>query len=210
MAGFMVCRVRHWALLALSFAALVLSGCAAPPVSARVTSFQHWPAGVEGQTYRFVEASAGQKNNLEYLSYQDLVRAAIGVTGLVEAREGERARFDVAFRYSALPSQQMVRQPFQPQPFFHGGFYGPYNRAGMGAVWGPAWIDLPVAAFRNTLSLEIRDNEQSGREVYRSSASIMTAQENLVGAMPFLVNAIFDSFPGNNGAEREVSMPRNR
>lgn len=80
----------------------------------------------------------------------------------------------------------------------------------MRGVWGPAWIDVPVGAYRNTLSLQIRDNNQEGMEVYRSSASIITAQENLVGAMPFLVTAIFDNFPGNNGDERVVSVPRHR
>lgn len=127
MSGLTITRVRQWAALALSLTVAVLSGCAAPPVSARVTSFQHWPSGVEGQTYRFVEASPEQKNNLEYLSYRDMVRAAIGVTGLVEAPEGERARFDVLFRYSTSSTQQLIRQPFQPQPFFYGGVHGPHN-----------------------------------------------------------------------------------
>ena len=60
---------------------MLLSGCAAPTVAARVTSFQQWPAGVEGQSYQFVPADASQTNNLEYQSFQDMVRAGIGATG---------------------------------------------------------------------------------------------------------------------------------
>src|SRR5690606_2978313 len=85
-------------LAALLAGAALVAGCAAPSVSARVTSFQQWPDGVAGQTYQFAPET-GQRNNLEYQSYQDMVRAGIGATGLVEAREGRNARFTVSFRY---------------------------------------------------------------------------------------------------------------
>ena len=100
---------------------MLLSGCAAPTVAARVTSFQQWPAGVEGQSYQFVPADASQTNNLEYQSFQDMVRAGIGATGLVEAQAGAKPRFDVSFTYGTSQTQVMVRRPYDP------GFYGGYG-----------------------------------------------------------------------------------
>ena len=44
----------RWAAVLAVMGALVLSGCAAPTVSARVTSFQQWPTGVEGQTLSLI------------------------------------------------------------------------------------------------------------------------------------------------------------
>ena len=141
----------RWAAVLAVFGALVLSGCATPTVSARVTSFQQWPAGVEGQTYQFVPAEPSQANNLEYQSYQDMVRAGIGATGLVEAQGGAKARFNVSFRYGTTQTQVMVRRPYDPYfngGYGYGGFYGPRPWGGYYGYWGPEWVDVPVVAQR--------------------------------------------------------------
>lgn len=199
----------RWAAVLAVFGALVLSGCATPTVSARVTSFQQWPAGVEGQTYQFVPAEPSQANNLEYQSYQDMVRAGIGATGLVEAQGGAKARFNVSFRYGTSQTQVMVRRPYDPyfNGYGYGGFYGPRPWGGYYGYWGPEWVDVPVVAQRNTLTLQIHDSQRGGAEVYRSSAFILSEQDNFMRMMPYLVRAIFDNFPGNNGAEREIQFP---
>ena len=80
-----------------------------------VTSFQQWPTGVEGQTYQFVQAEPSQANNLEYQSYQDMVRAGIGATGLVEAQSGAKGRFDVSFRYGTSQTLSLIHI-FAPSP----------------------------------------------------------------------------------------------
>lgn len=200
----------RWAAVLAVLGALVLSGCATPTVSARVTSFQQWPTGVEGQTYQFVQAEPSQANNLEYQSYQDMVRAGIGATGLVEAQSGAKGRFDVSFRYGTSQTQVMVRRPYDPYfngGYGHGGFYGPRPWGGYYGYWGPDWVDVPMVVQRNTLTLQIHDSQRGGAEVYRSSAFILSERDNFVRMMPYLVRAIFDGFPGNNGAEREIQFP---
>lgn len=198
----------RWVGIFAVLGAMTLTGCAAPTVSARVTSFQQWPAAVEGQTYQFVPADPSQINNLEYQSFQDMVRAGIGATGLVEARPGVKGRFEVSFRYGTTQTQVMVRRPYDPYFYGgYGGFYGP-GPWGMGAgFWGPDWVDVPMVVQRNSLSLFIRDTQQGGAEVYRSTAFILSERDDLIRTMPYLVRAIFDNFPGNNGAEREIQFP---
>lgn len=200
----------RWAAVLAVLGALVLIGCATPTVSARVTSFQQWPTGVEGQTYQFVQAEPSQANNLEYQSYQDMVRAGIGATGLVEAQSGAKGRFDVSFRYGTSQTQVMVRRPYDPYfngGYGYGGFYGPRPWGGYYGYWGPDWVDVPMVVQRNTLTLQIHDSQRGGAEVYRSSAFILSERDNFVRMMPYLVRAIFDGFPGNNGAEREIQFP---
>ncbi|MGV2865135.1 DUF4136 domain-containing protein [Achromobacter sp. ESBL13] len=205
--------VGRWAGLTAVAATLALAGCAAPSVSARVTSFQQWPAGVEGQTYQFVAADPNQLNNLEYQSYQDMVRAGIGATGLVEAQPGAKGRFDVSFTYGTSQTQVMVRRAYDPYFYGgygyggYGGFYGPRPWGGAYGYWGPEWVDVPMAVQRNTLSLKIRDTQRGGAEVYRSTAFILSQGDDFMRTMPYLVRAIFDNFPGNNGAEREIQFP---
>ncbi|MDX3988250.1 MAG: DUF4136 domain-containing protein [Achromobacter sp.] len=205
--------VGRWAGLTAVAATLALTGCAAPSVSARVTSFQQWPTGVEGQTYQFVAADPNQLNNLEYQSYQDMVRAGIGATGLVEAQPGAKGRFDVSFTYGTSQTQVMVRRAYDPYFYGgygyggYGGFYGPRPWGGAYGYWGPEWVDVPMAVQRNTLSLKIRDTQRGGAEVYRSTAFILSQGDDFMRTMPYLVRAIFDNFPGNNGAEREIQFP---
>jgi len=212
-ARFLFGNVARWAGILAVLGALALTGCAAPTVSARVTSFQQWPAAVEGQTYQFVPADSSQLNNLEYQSFQDMVRAGIGATGLVEAQPGARGRFDVSFRYGTSQTQVMVRRSYDP--YFYGGYGGYYGPGpwGMGAgywgpgYWGPGWVDVPMVVQRNSLTLFIRDTQQGGAEVYRSTAFILSERDDFIRTMPYLVRAIFDNFPGNNGAEREIQFP---
>jgi hypothetical protein len=194
--------------LALLLLVGILGGCATTQsVSARVTSFQDWPANAAGQRYRFVAADPSQNNNLEYQNFQDMVRSGISPTGLVEAQAGQPARFDVSFRYGVTQTQVNVRRAYDP--YFYGG-YGPgfyggrYLGGPWGGYWGPDWVDVPTVAYRNALTVEIRDASQGGKEVYRATAYSVSENDRLLRVMPYLVRAIFDNFPANNGSEREV------
>ena len=200
---------RASTLAAALVAGAALAGCAST-MSTRVTSFQQWPADAAGQSYQFTGASPEQANNLEYRTYEDLVRANIGATGLVESRAPGTARFDVSFDYGSTPTQILTQQPYDP--YFYGGFggigrYGPPGWGWGGGFWGPNWVTVPVNAYRNTLNLRISDRRQGGAEVYRSSASTVSGRPDFVRAMPYLMRAIFDDFPGNNGSEREIEFP---
>lgn len=189
---------------ALVLGTLLLGGCVSA-ISARVTSYQRWPENVQGQTYRIVP-DAAQRNNLQYQSFADMVRAAIGPTGLVESHANS-ARFDVGFTYSSTPEQAWV-QRFAPAPYYYGpgwgGYYGPW---GPGYYGGPAVVDVPVPAYRNTLTVTIKDASNHGAEVYRSSAVSLSGASNLQVLMPYLARAVFDGFPGNNGQVRDISYP---
>jgi len=198
---------RAWLAAAAVVCSMALTGCASS-VSARVTSFQQWPADAAGQTYQFASSDA-QARSLEYQAYQDVVRANIGATGLMEAPRGSAARFDVKFDYGVSQVQVMTRQPYDPFFYGGGGFYGPYGRFwgpgyGFGGFWGPQWVDVPVTAYRNSVNLRITDKMRGGAEVYQSTASTLSNQPDLIRVMPYLVQSIFDNFPGNNGSEREI------
>ncbi|OWT55676.1 DUF4136 domain-containing protein [Candidimonas nitroreducens] len=194
---------------ALVLAALLLSGCVST-ISARVTSYQRWPGNVQGQTYRIVP-DAAQRNNLQYQSFADMLRAAIGPTGLVESHTSS-ARFDVGFTYSSAPMQAWV-QRFAPAPYYYsgpgwggywGGYYGPW---GPGYYGGAAVVDVPVPAYRNTLTVTIKDKSNHDAEVYRSSAVSVSGGNDLQMLMPYLARAVFDGFPGNNGQVRDINYP---
>lgn len=206
------CFLRY---LAFLVGALALSGCAST-ISARVTSYEQWPADAAGSSYRIV-ASPEQRNSLEFQSFSDMVRAAIGPTGLVEAVPSDSARFDVLIEYGSPAERRYVQRYNDPymdgwgfSPFF-GGLYGGHGGWGWGSgiYMGPSAVTVPVEVYKNTLMITIKDNHNNGMEVYRSSAVNISEGDNLATVMPYLAQAVFDGFPGNNGQVREVRYDRN-
>ncbi|TAL91010.1 MAG: DUF4136 domain-containing protein [Candidimonas sp.] len=202
-----------WRRCALMASVSLLAGCAST-ISARVTSYQQWPAGVEGQTYQFVSGTA-KANNLESDTFADMLRAAIGPTGLVEAAAGKPARFDVSFTYGNPLVQSWVQQYVNP-PFYNGfgpgwgGGYGPYYPGWAGGMYfGPSVVNVPVQYYKNTLSVSIKDHKRRDAEVYRSTAVNMSRNDNLPAIMPYLARAIFEGFPGNNGQVRVIRYELN-
>lgn len=199
-------RAGKWGVVAV--AAWLLTGCASM-LSANVTTFQQWPANVEGQTYRIAPAGAEQ-NVLEYQTYADMIRAAIGRVGLVEAQGNAKPRFTVSFEYGD-PARQIwmerVYDPYFDGPFLPWGAYMGAFRGGWG--WGggfyatPSVVNVPVEVHENTLTVSIEDMN-SNTQVFRTTARSATRNAQLPNVMPYLVRAVFDGFPGNNGQVREV------
>jgi hypothetical protein len=203
-----------WRRCAAAAAIALLGGCAST-LSARVTTFQKWPAQAQGQTYRIVP-SASQANNLEYQTFADTVRAAIGPTGLVEAHAGQSARFDVSFVYDNPAAVAWVQS--YGDPYFYngfgpawGGYYGGMRRGWSGSVMVmPSTVTVPVSIYKNTLEVTITDNQNHGAEVYRSTAVSASGGDDLPAVMPYLARAVFEGFPGNNGQTRDITYERQR
>jgi hypothetical protein len=196
--------------------AVVLSGCAST-FAARVTTFQQWPSDAVGSTYRLAQPEGAQAPvNLEAQAYDDMVRAAIGTTGLVEARAGTApARFTVSYAVSSSPYQTWADTPayYTPPPVFFFGNSG--RRFGYGFAypgpwgWGyqQGWQSVPVTAFKHTLTLWINDAQRHGAEVYRASAEHNDQNPSVTQVVPYLVQTVFEGFPQGNGTVRTVEVP---
>jgi hypothetical protein len=204
-------RLRLWRYCVATAVVALLAGCAST-LSARVTTFQKWPAQAQGQTYRIVP-KASQANNLEYQTFADTIRASIGPTGMVEAHGGQAARFDVSFEYSNPAAVALVQS--YGDPYFNngfgpawGGYYGMRRGWGGGVMIMPSTVTVPVSVYKNTLEVTIRDNQNHGAEVYRSTAVSASGSDDLSAAMPYLARAVFEGFPGNNGQTRDITYER--
>ena len=201
---------RALRLLSLAFAALT-TACAAPSWSAKLTRYQQWPANASGETY-YIQPIPGDGNNLEYQSFADSVRASIGVTGLVEAPNLKSARFVVKMDYGNPQEQSWVPQFadsfYGPTWWGMGrGYYAPNDGWAGGFFYSPNVVNVPVTVYKNYLNVIITDNRNSGTEVYRATAVSYSHSDNLAQQMPFLSQAIFDRFPGNNGQVIDIRYP---
>jgi len=206
--------VARWRGVALLACAVALSGCASNIV-ANVTTYQKWPSDATGQTYQIAAQANQNADNLEFQTVADMVRAGIGATGLVEATQGQSARFSVRLQYENPLTQIWVQRyadyyPYYPWGYPFGGYYG--RPFGWGGWYAPPMVTVPVQVHRNTLTLWITDARQQNAEVYRATAIELGESDQWMGVMPYLVRAIFDDFPGNNGQVRqmEYELPKVR
>jgi len=181
---------------------LVLGGCASG-LYANVTTYQKWPADAAGQTYAV--APDARANDLEFQAVADMVRASIGATGLVEAASGQTARFQLHLQYenpqTTVWTQRYV-DGYYPwfSPYF--GYYG--RHWGWGGTYVPPLMTVPVQLHKNTLTIWMTDQRDNGAEVYRATAVHIGDGDQLIAVMPYLAQAIFDAFPGNNGQVRQI------
>lgn len=205
--GFSWCALR---LMSLALAVLT-TACAAPSWSAKLTRYQQWPTATSGDTY-YIKSSPDKSNSLQYQSFADSVRASIGVTGLVQAPDLKAARFVVQMDYGNPQEQSWVPQFadsfYGPSAWGIGrGYYAPNDGWGGGFFYSPNVVNVPVTVYKNYLNVIITDNQNSGAEVYRATAVSYSYSDNLDQQMPFLSQAIFDGFPGNNGQVIDIRYP---
>jgi len=184
----------------------VLAGCASR-VRTQVTSYQQWPVDAAGALYRIVPDTSA--NNLEFQAVAGMVRAQMGATGLVEAAHDQTARFQVHLQYQNPETEvwaQRYVDGFYPwfSPYF--GVHGRHFGWG-GSFWfPPSWVTVPVAVQKNRLTVTMTDTQRDHAEVYRATAEHL-GHTPLIQVMPYLAQALFDDFPGNNGAVRQVEIP---
>ena len=79
----------------------------------------------------------------------------------------------------------------------------------MGGGWdmGPAgYVDQSYPIFVHALQIRMTERE-SGREVYKVSASNSGGESSLVRAMPYLIRSALADFPLGNGTVRTVKIP---
>ena len=187
----------------------LLTACASPIV-AKVTSFNQWPGDVAGNTFSYVRPSDGI-NDLEQQAYEGYVQAELEKLGMKRAPMGQIGRMQVDI---VTGTGTRVRQYHEPMYQDYYVFQPPYrNVAGQifPGFWapdrfGPRYIgDRKVSRILQVSNLRIKlldsQNNAPGhsKAVFESRAVYEGDNEDLADLVPYLVRAIFDRFPGQNG-----------
>ena len=203
--------------LALLVTAL-LTGCAST-ITARVTSFNQWPADMAASTFSYI-TPVNPTRELEQASYENLVQAELEKLGLKRAAAGQvgRVQVDVAATHRAEDKTYMA--PVYQDNYV---FFPPYRDAAgniFPGMWGPDPFGLRYVGDRpvnrtvqiSALTLRLLDTKvaaqgrQPGkpRAVFESRAMYEGDIADLPAVMPYLVRAVFDAFPGQNGKTHTV------
>ncbi|NLJ63058.1 MAG: DUF4136 domain-containing protein [Alcaligenaceae bacterium] len=208
---FIVFRRWRWRLMMLLATLVLLGGCA-NTWSAKVTTFQQWPADAFTARY-FIEPPKDDRSVLIFQSIADNVRVALGAVGLVEG--DNTSRLVVQLDYDNPMQQEWVER--YADPFYDGvypygsvwGGVGHFGGFGGGVVFGPRLVTVPTNIYANTLEVTIRDKANHLAEIYRVRVINKSNSDDLIQVMPYLAKAAFTDFPGLNGKTQYIKIKRN-
>lgn len=206
--------LRTW--LALGVTAL-LTACASP-ITTRVTSFNQWPADAVGSTFSYI-SPVDTTRQLEQATYEGYVQAELEKRGLKLAPAGQAGRLQVDVATSSRSEEKTWLQPVYQDNMV---FMPPYRDAA-GRFYGGGWVpdpfgpryvgDRQVSMTLYTHSLRLRLLDTKGtppgkppRTVFESRALYEGGSADLPPVVPYLVRAVFDDFPGQNGQVRTVKF----
>lgn len=201
--------MKRWLLMGIALSTLLLSGCASV-IRTDVLAFHEWPADLQNKSYVF-ERKAGQDNNLEEKSYENLVRTELTRLGFTEAATPAAANLKVALNYSIDSRDVRTVQPYVVDPYWYGPYYGPGWR--YGRYYDPFWYPGPVTQYREVqyqlfqrqLNVLIT-NIKNGKKLYDVTVHSSGGNGSLAFAMPYMVRSAFSDFPGKNGVPRRIDL----
>jgi hypothetical protein len=190
--------------------ALLLSGCAGTVVRSEVTAFHEAGPDFGDMTFSF-SRDARQDNDLEYLNYESLVRAALQQQGFTESAGG---KLQVGIRYRVDARDMRVVEPVWVDPWYgpgYGryrypyGFYGPYA--------DPFWFGPPLVVpverrfvgYNRMLEITIA-RAADGKNQFQVVVHSQGQNPSLPAVMPAMVRSAFIEFPGPSGVPRVLDV----
>ena len=207
--------------LGLAAALLALLAACASPITARVTSFNQWPANAAGSTFSYVSRTDNTRE-LEQATYESFVQLELEKRGLVRAPAGQVGRMQVDVNTNNRSEQKTYLQPiYQDNYVYLPGYRDAAGRIFPG-VWtldpfGPRYVgdrQINTTLQTSTLQLRLLDSQGSppgkARTVFESRAVFEGEGrgDQLPQIVPYLVRAVFDDFPGQNGRVHVVRFDR--
>lgn len=204
--------MRRALLLLIALSSLLLSGCASF-IRNDVIAFHEWPADLQNKTYIF-DRKGEKENDLEYRSYENLVRNELGRLGFAEAQDPRGANLKVVLNYRIDVRDVQTVQPVIVDPYWpYYPYYGPRWRGYYGPYYDPFWYPGPVTQyqqvqyqlFQRQLNVIIT-RSKDGKKLYDVTVHSEGANGSLAFAMPYMVRSAFSDFPGQNGIPRRLKL----
>lgn len=208
-------RIR-FTMLAITLCTM-LAGCATT-IQTNVTAFHEWPSELRNKSFAF-ERTSDQENNLEYRTYENLVRDELRRLGLAESQSPQSAGLKVAMNYDVNVRDIRVVEPVLIDPWYGSPFYGPRWRAHgyygpfYGPYYSPLWYAPPLVQQRETryqlanrqLKILISQAADS-RKLYDVTVTSEGTNPSLAAVMPYMVRSAFVDFPGKSGVPRRIEL----
>lgn len=208
-----ICRkLSRFAIVMMAVA--LLTACTSP-ITAKVTSFNQWPVDAVGASFSFIRP-VDALNDLEQQAYEGQVQAELEKIGLKRVAPGQVGRIQV----DVVTGNGTRNKQFREAIYRDNLIYHPPYRDGAGNVYGGFWApdrfgpryvgDRTVTRTVQVSNLRLRLLDSQGtapgkpHAVFESRAVYEGDNEDLATLVPYLVRAVFDGFPGQNGKVRSL------
>lgn len=188
---------KSW-LVIITLIVVPLAGCSKTIVS-DVTRFHNLPEP-DAETIEVVSMDSELQKSIEFGQYAELVGRHLGAYGYKPPQD--------------TPSRLIARIGYGIRPAAGGSEYGPRSSVGIGAGGGShhtsvgVGISFPIGKsesrqeYVRMLSMEIIRRSDSVK-LYEGQV-ISRGQEGLPLTIPYLVDALFQGFPGKSGTSNRV------
>jgi hypothetical protein len=198
-------------------AAVFLTGCAAPQFAATVSVRHTLASSPAAQRFTF-EHNASQVQSLAQRDFEEDVSAELMRKGYVYVPNMSAADWLVRLQYQVDGGKTITTQEpiwgtvgfstyYRRVSTANGMVLVPYTRTENGIVGSRPVSDT---VYNRQLSLDILDRKDlaAGRfaKLFEGKAVNRSSDDAIEPAVPWLIRAIFEQFPGVSGSTREVKI----
>ena len=181
---------------------LLLGGCASQ-VTSEVTRF-HRDTKPMGETIAVTSMDETKQGSLEFATYAKMVETKLTEIGYkvvdVSARPDLLAKMD----YSVGPAQTKI-QSFPRNFVFYRFYYGYYHPYYFGKYWDEPEVYTYTIYPR---SLDLNIVQATGESVFEGHVKSIGREQNINQVMPYLVEAMFNNYPGESGVTKVVTIEK--
>jgi len=205
-------------LMAAAAVLMALSACASPKyVTSDVTRFHMMSGPASGQTFAIVAVSPEQEQSIAFKQYGDLINARLSTLGLKQfsGNAPTGADYVVTLDYDVLGPTPDVRTQGSGGNFSFGFGYSHWSRPfGYGIGYDPFFDNFNYTETRQLFTRRIQLNMYRGStyvsgpksRVFEGRAVSLGLNSQIEVVMPYMLDAVFQDFPGQSGRTRTVSV----
>ncbi|MBL4894376.1 MAG: DUF4136 domain-containing protein [Emcibacter sp.] len=184
--------------VALIIIVLSLAGCGKTIVS-DVTRFHNLPAPA-AETIEVMSLDPALQNSLEFGQYAELVGNHLGTAGY-KPPQGSPSRLIAKISYGQRATDTLIDNGPRSSVGIGVGSGGRHSSVGIGLSF-PIGNNEPQQDYIRMFSLEIF-RRSDGVKLYEGQVT-NRGSEGLPLAMPYLVDALFQNFPGESGTSNKI------
>ncbi|MDG1707167.1 MAG: DUF4136 domain-containing protein [Emcibacteraceae bacterium] len=187
-------------------ALLIIASCT-NSIKSNVTRFHQLPPP-SGQSIEVISINPALQQSIEFGTYADIIGEQLGKFGYTPPI-GDKSHYVAEISYSIENARGVVVE--SSSPFSVGVGVGGGSRRGTSVGMG---ISTSFGSggrkeeYVNRLQMNII-NLATTERVFEGHAENISNNPNLSQTMPFLINAMFENFPGESGATNTVTVKPN-
>lgn len=187
---------------------LLLCACSSS-IKNNVTRFHHLPP-VGGQTIEVISIDPTLQQSIEFRSYAQLIGSKLGNVGFRPPENGT-SQYIAEIGYGIAPIGNTVIDNDNSGVSFGMGVGSGGRRSstslglGISTSFGSS---EPVVPYVSRLTMNIVDLS-TGQRLYEGHVESINKNPNLAQIMPYMVDALFQNFPGESGKTETIKINTN-